>query len=214
MQAGFFVATAAMIALAFLTPESSYLYEAIVMVILGLGMGVAMPVINLAIQSEFSQRELGVVTSSSQLFRSLGSTIGTAVFGAMLTAGLMTQVAGLHNTAYIESLSEQSSIERIGDLNDPSTLVTLNMPAMRDTVGAAATEQFAQLPAAQQEQAQQQFTATQDEFSGKVTQAFSESLRGIFIAASAMLGIAAILSCTLKERQLKETDPAVTPGEV
>ncbi len=214
MQAGFFVATAAMITLAFLTPESSYLYEAIVMVILGLGMGVAMPVINLAIQSEFSQRELGVVTSSSQLFRSLGSTIGTAVFGAMLTAGLMTQVAGLHNTAYIESLSEQSSIERIGDLNDPSTLVTLNMPAMRDTVGAAATEQFAQLPAAQQEQAQQQFTATQDEFSGKVTQAFSESLRGIFIAASAMLGIAAILSCTLKERQLKETDPAVTPGEV
>jgi len=72
MQIGFLVATASMVALTFLTPETPYLYEAVVMTILGLGMGVAMPVLNLAIQNEVEQKDLGVATSSSQLFRSLG----------------------------------------------------------------------------------------------------------------------------------------------
>jgi len=102
MQIGFSVATVAMVLLSTLTPESSYAYEAIIMVVLGLGLGVAMPVLNLAVQNEFEQHELGIATSSNQLFRSLGSTIGTAVFGAMLTAGILTQVDAIRDTAYVQ----------------------------------------------------------------------------------------------------------------
>ena len=41
------------------------------MVLLGLGLGVVMPVMTLAVQNEFDIHELGAATSSSQLFRSL-----------------------------------------------------------------------------------------------------------------------------------------------
>lgn len=213
MQIGFTLATAAIIAMSFLTPETPYLYEAIVMVALGLGMGVAMPVMNLAVQNEFEQHELGVVTSSNQLFRSLGSTVGTAVFGAMLTAGILTQVPAMQNTAYINSLAKNEQVTRVGSLDDPNTLLTLNMPDMKSAITEGATSQLAQLPEPQREGALQTFTDNQKEFAGKVTHAFSDSLQRIFIAASVMVAIATVLAFTLKERKLRSATPDDTPGE-
>lgn len=214
MQVGFVVATGAMIALSLLSPEMSYAYEAVVMVILGLGMGVAMPVLNLAIQNEVEQKDLGVATSSSQLFRSLGSTIGTAVFGAMLTAGILTQVPAMRDTAYIQSLAKNEQVTRLGSIDDPNTLLTLNMPDVKKQVSAAAQTQFDKLPAPYAKQASASFTKNQDEFASKVTHAFSNSLQRIFIASSALVGFSAVLVFTLKERKLRSASPETTPGEL
>lgn len=213
MQVGFSVATVAMIGLTFLNPEMSYGYEAVVMVILGLGMGVAMPVLNLAIQNEVEQKDLGVATSSSQLFRSLGSTIGTAVFGAMLTAGIVTQVPAMHDTAYIQSLEGNQQVSQLGKLDDPNTLLTLNMPDIKQQISTAAQTQFAALPTAQAEQAQATFTQNQAEFASKVTHAFSDSLHKIFIVAASLIGLSAVLVFTLRERTLRSASPETTPGE-
>jgi EmrB/QacA subfamily drug resistance transporter len=214
MQVGFLVATAAMVALTFLSPEMPYAYEAVVMVILGLGMGVAMPVLNLAIQNEVEQRELGVATSSSQLFRSLGSTIGTAVFGAMLTAGILTQVPAMRETAYIQSLSSNAQVAKLGDIEDPNTLLNLNMPDIKKEITSAAQTQFDKLPAPAAEKASATFTENQKEFSSKVTHAFSESLQRIFIVAASLIGFSAVLVFTLKERKLRSASPDATPGEM
>jgi EmrB/QacA subfamily drug resistance transporter len=213
MQIGFVIATGAMIALSFLTPESSYLYEAIVMAILGLGMGVAMPVLNLAVQNEFEQAELGIATSSNQLFRSLGSTIGTAVFGAMLTAGILTHVGEIRDTAYIQSVSQSPAVSEIGSVDDPNTLLTLNTPDLKAAVSDGVNKQIDTLPTAAQDSARTTFEANQDQFASKVTHAFSESLRRIFIIASVLIGAAAILVFTLKERTLKTSAKNDTPGE-
>lgn len=214
MQIGFAVATVAMIGLTFLSPDLSYGYEAAVMVVLGLGMGVAMPVLNLAIQNEVEQKDLGVATSSSQLFRSLGSTIGTAVFGAMLTAGILTQVPAMRDTAYIQSLAKNEQVARLGSLDDPNTLLTLNMPDIKTEISTAAETQFAKLPTAVGEAAKVQFTKNQDEFASKVTYAFSDSLQRIFIVASSLIGMSAVLVFTLKERKLHSASPSATPGEM
>ena len=213
MQVGFVVATIAMILLSTLTPESSYAYEAVIMVVLGLGMGVAMPVLNLAIQNEFEQHELGIATSSNQLFRSLGSTIGTAVFGAMLTAGILTSVDGIRDTAYIQSVSQNAAVAKIGAVDDPNTLLTLNMPDIKNQISDNATKQTESLPEPARTQARETFSNQQDEFASKVTHAFSDSLRMIFIAASVLIGAAAILVFTLKERPLNSAKPDSTPGE-
>lgn len=214
MQAGFSVATVSMIALTFLSPETPYLYEAVVMVILGLGMGVAMPVLNLAIQNEVEQKDLGVATSSSQLFRSLGATVGTAVFGAMLTAGILTQVPAMKETAYIQSLSHNAQVARIGDVGDPNTLLTLNMPDVKEQITDAAHTEFDKLPEPYSQEANKQFTKNQDEFASKVTHTFSDSLQRIFIVASSLVGISAVLVFTLKERKLHSASPEATPGEL
>jgi EmrB/QacA subfamily drug resistance transporter len=213
LQIGFTVATGAMILLSTLTPESSYLYEAIIMVVLGLGMGIAMPVLNLAVQNEFSQAELGIATSSNQLFRSLGSTIGTAVFGAMLTAGILSHVDEIRDTAYIQSVSQNEAVSKIGKIDDPNTLLTLNMPDIKNQITNGANAQFTALPQPAQDEARSTFKANQSEFASKVTHAFSESLRTIFIVASFLIGTAAILVFTLKERKLNTASPEDTPGE-
>lgn len=213
MQVGFLAATAAMIALTFLSPEMSYGYEAFVMVILGLGMGVAMPVLNLAIQNEVEQKDLGVATSSSQLFRGLGSVLGTAIFGAMLTAGILTQVPAMKDTAYIQTLATSPAVAKLGAIDDPNTLLTLNMPDVKKEITNGAEQQFAQLPPPADQKAKDAFITNQNEFASVVTHAFSDSLQRIFIVAASLVGMAAVLVFTLKEKTLRSAKPEATPGE-
>lgn len=213
MQVGFSVATVAIALLSMLTPESSYIQEAIIMVFLGLGMGVAMPVINLAVQNEFEQKELGVVTSSSQLFRSLGSTIGTAVFGALLTAGIIAGLGDVKQDAYVQTLSRNPEASQVGDLDDANTLLTLNMPDVKTKITDAANKGIETLPQSAQEDAKAQFVANQDGFASTVTHAFSDSLRTIFLTATGLMIAATVLVFAVKERPLRSAKPDETPGE-
>jgi EmrB/QacA subfamily drug resistance transporter len=213
MQVGFVVATIAIALLSTLTPGSSYLQEAITMVFLGLGMGVAMPVINLAVQNEFEQKELGVATSSSQLFRSLGSTIGTAVFGALLTAGIISGLGNVQQDAYVQSLSRNPEASQIGKLDDANTLLTLNMPDMKDKINDAANKSIEVLPEPVKEEAKKQFMEDQNGFADKVTHAFSDSLRTIFLVATCLMVAATVLVFMVKERPLRSAKPSETPGE-
>lgn len=55
------------------------------MVILGIGIGLVMPVLTLAVQNAVDRKDLGSATSSVTFFRSIGSSLGAAIFGAILT---------------------------------------------------------------------------------------------------------------------------------
>jgi EmrB/QacA subfamily drug resistance transporter len=80
--------------LSFLKAGTSYATLAGEIVILGAGMGLVMQVLVLAIQNAVPYADLGVATSSNAFFRSMGSSLGVAVFGAIATNGL---------TAYVRS---------------------------------------------------------------------------------------------------------------
>ena len=54
------------------------------MIIMGLGLGVTMPIFTLAVQNAFSHARLGEVTAGTQLFRSVGGTVGAAVLGGVM----------------------------------------------------------------------------------------------------------------------------------
>jgi EmrB/QacA subfamily drug resistance transporter len=58
------------------------------MLVLGIGLGPGQSLFSLAVQNAMPIERLGVVTSSSQFFRQIGSTIGVAVFGTFLTLRL------------------------------------------------------------------------------------------------------------------------------
>ncbi len=58
------------------------------LVILGLGFGLVMPNLMVAIQNAVSLHELGTATATSSFFRSLGGTFGVAMSGAIMTAQL------------------------------------------------------------------------------------------------------------------------------
>jgi EmrB/QacA subfamily drug resistance transporter len=54
------------------------------MVVLGAGVGMVMPVMTLAVQNGVDRKDLGTATSSVTFFRSIGASLGTAIFGAIL----------------------------------------------------------------------------------------------------------------------------------
>ncbi len=63
------------------------------MVVLGLGLGMVMQVLVLAVQNAVDYRNLGVATSGSTMFRSIGGSIGVSLFGAIFSNRLHAELA-------------------------------------------------------------------------------------------------------------------------
>jgi EmrB/QacA subfamily drug resistance transporter len=62
------------------------------MVVLGLGLGLVMQVLVLAVQSSVERGDLGVATSAATFFRSVGGSVGTAIFGAVFANRLSSNL--------------------------------------------------------------------------------------------------------------------------
>ena len=63
------------------------------MVVLGLGLGMVMQVLVLAVQNSVDYQYLGVATSGSTLFRQIGGSIGVSAFGAIFSSNLASELA-------------------------------------------------------------------------------------------------------------------------
>jgi len=68
-----------------LNPSASYRTVVFDSVIVGLGLGISFPVFNLVIQNAVEVRLIGTATSLAQFMRSMGSALGVAVFGSILS---------------------------------------------------------------------------------------------------------------------------------
>jgi MFS family permease len=214
MLVGFIVSTIAVFLLTTLSPTSSYAYEAFIIAFIGVGMGVGMPVINLAVQNEFEQRDLGAATSNSQLFRSIGSTVGVAIFGAILTAGIASSLGDMSSSPYIQKLSQSPAASKFGDLNKPDTLLMLNTPIVKQVIAEQTNGVADKLPTAIGSKMKDQIKTQQDEFASVIVKAYSDSMHKIFVIASILMAVATSLVLLLKERVLKSAKPTVTPGEI
>jgi EmrB/QacA subfamily drug resistance transporter len=58
------------------------------LVVFGAGFGMVSQILTVAIQNAVERRELGIATASANLFRSLGGSVGVAVFGAIFAGRL------------------------------------------------------------------------------------------------------------------------------
>jgi EmrB/QacA subfamily drug resistance transporter len=63
------------------------------MFVLGLGLGMVMQVLVLAVQNAVDYKDLGVATSGATLFRSIGGAVGTAVLGSIFSNRLTSELA-------------------------------------------------------------------------------------------------------------------------
>jgi EmrB/QacA subfamily drug resistance transporter len=63
-------------------------------VIVGLGVGLMMQTLIVAVQNSVPRRTLGVATASTQFFRTVGATAGVTVMGAIVTSRLGGQATG------------------------------------------------------------------------------------------------------------------------
>ncbi len=81
-----------MLLLSRLAVDTSIAEAGLSMLVLGLGLGGVMQVLVLVVQNSVDYSELGVATSGASLFRSMGGSIGTPIFGAILTSNLATNL--------------------------------------------------------------------------------------------------------------------------
>ncbi|MGE3270813.1 MAG: MDR family MFS transporter [Chloroflexota bacterium] len=81
---GMAVASFGMFLLSQMGPDASYWTVVRNMMVVGLGLGPTMPVFTIAAQNSVAFRQLGVVTAVTQFARSIGGTLGAALFGSLL----------------------------------------------------------------------------------------------------------------------------------
>jgi EmrB/QacA subfamily drug resistance transporter len=69
------------------------------MFVVGVGIGLVMQVLVLAVQNDAPAADIGVATSTATFFRSIGGSIGVAIFGAIFSARLRDGLHGLSASA-------------------------------------------------------------------------------------------------------------------
>jgi EmrB/QacA subfamily drug resistance transporter len=75
--------------------QTSALERSVDMFVLGLGIGLVMQVLVLAVQNDVDYRDLGVATAGATFFRSIGGCFGVAICGAVFSNRLADELAKL-----------------------------------------------------------------------------------------------------------------------
>jgi hypothetical protein len=145
-----------------MTAETSYSTAVVNMVITGLGLGITMPLYTIAVQNAVPYSMLGVATSSTAFFRSIGGSVGLAIFGSVMNnrfaADLMAKIpagvkvmippqqldALIHNPEALMSPEAQLQLQRIIERIDPQSTVLLNqvLQALRQSLDTALSQVF------------------------------------------------------------------------
>ena len=107
----------------------------VAMVVFGIGLGMAMQLYTLVVQNAASARDMGVATASTQFFRSVGSTVGIAVLGTVMTSGLADAIKGHLPAAVLQQMAASGNGGGIsaGSVLDPEKLKALP-PVVADAV--------------------------------------------------------------------------------
>src|SRR5437899_10599243 len=102
------------------------------MILIGLGLGSTMQTYTLVVQNAVSRAELAVATSATQLSRSMGSALGLAILGTILTSGMASSMAKYIPAAALQKLQSAGNSATAGSVFDPTQLAPVPAPIVTD----------------------------------------------------------------------------------
>ena len=151
---GMATATAGLMLLGRISPETGIGELMLYLLVLGLGIGMVTQVLVIAVQNSARYEELGAATSAVTMFRLIGGSIGTAVLGTIF-AGRVAALAGeTHLVAVTDALSRVflvgggvSAVAFIAAWFVPELPLRETVAAASSSVGQEAGEAFS-MPAA------------------------------------------------------------------
>lgn len=167
------------------------------MVITGCGLGITMPIFMVAVQSAFPHSRLGQVTASTQLFRSVGSTVGTAVLGGILNSQLSDRLSGVSDDPFVQGMRQinpQAGLDKI----DANTLQNFLTGDGQNAVRAG----LAQLP----QDLQNQMLVNFDNFLETLKVAFSGAIAYLFVASTAIMAVAFLVTFMMPQIKLRRSN--------
>lgn len=103
--------------------KTSYASAILFMVILGFGVGMSMPITNVNAQNVAPREQIGSVTSTVMFFRNIGSTIGSAVYGVIMTNSLSDGFSGLMMPQLPQEIQEMLKNTQV--ITNPKTVATI-----------------------------------------------------------------------------------------
>jgi hypothetical protein len=161
------------------SPETDVVRD---LVLVGIGMGVSMPLYLNAVQSALPRQYLGVVSSQVQFWRNIGGTVGIALLGAVMSHQLpvkiRTAVATLDLPPQAAALVNQASSSPQA-IFDPNAIAAVK----------------AQLPA--------QFAPLFDQVLIAIRGALASAMHDVFVYAAAIVALAVVVSLFLQEVPLR-----------
>jgi MFS family permease len=163
---------------------------ALFLVVTGLGLGLIMPTATLAVQSTVDKKMLGVATSSTQFVRAVGSTVGTAVIGSLVTSGYANDLAA--------NAPPQAPTQLVSALENPQALVS-------DEARQALSQTASAFPGGQQ---------VVDEVIQVAREALSGSIHTGFVFTLFAVGLAILAALLMRNIRLDESPAGRTLAPV
>ena len=153
------------------------------MIIAGLGMGIAQPIYTLAVQNVAPPSQMGAATASTQFFRSIGATLGVAVFGSVLLT--------MYHDRFQHSIPPGTPARMVAMFDNP-LLLQRGLP----TAGAVPPGAMAML----------------QQLLGNVRQALLAGLHSIFVMGAILMVLAVAVNLFLKDVPLRKKHHAEVGG--
>jgi EmrB/QacA subfamily drug resistance transporter len=127
---GMALAAAGMLLLTRLEPDTPRWESSLYMLVVGVGIGLVMQTLMLAAQNASAPSDLGVVSSATMFFRSMGGSFGVAIFGAVFASRLATELPARVPMEALAGTDVQSL------LNSPEAIRALDAPVRAGVVDA------------------------------------------------------------------------------
>jgi MFS family permease len=173
--------------------NTTYLTVVLYLLVMGVGMGPAMPVFTLAAQNAVKISQLGVVTSLTQFARSIGSTLGVALFGALLS----NRFAPIFLGAIPPDVQAAVPADQIAQFENPQALLNpLAADAMRQNLLALGP------------QGPQLF----DGLFGAVRLALVGALQDVFLLGAILAALGVVTMLFLQELPLRKSNAPLPPS--
>ena len=110
------LASAALLWLTTIDPDTGFIELAPILLLFGTGLGLIFPNLTLTIQNASPFEDLGIATSTSNFFRSMGGAFGAATGGAILATRLDTELIERLGASRVDDLGGASELIRTPEL--------------------------------------------------------------------------------------------------
>ncbi len=195
-----------------LSPDATQASVSMRMVLLGIGLGPAIPLFTLAAQTAVKPHEIGVATAAVTFFRSLGVTMGLAIAGTIFAtsfaAGMQHEVAAVASELPPE-VQDKLAVRAPGGGEGESPRVGFDAPKIKAAIDADLER--SPLPAADKQAARDRAHAGIDRVAQAFKRAFTDALIKVFILSLVLAGLGLLITVFLPALPLRAGPPGSRP---
>lgn len=183
---GLCISAAGLYLLSTMTVDTSQYLLVFYLTLVGFGIGIGMTVFTLTVQNAVEQKLLGVATASSQLFRSVGGTVGVAIMGTLLNSRMQDKMASMNSAGDTNQMAASPELAgKLQSLQNPQLLLDHEkLDGLKNTLPPEAVPFF-------------------ENVIRQLQDSLSYALSGVFIFVTITMAVAILLTFFIKEIPLR-----------